>query len=54
MKNGKRPNRQQKIYLYRLGFEANDWLISKNTSLEFMIIHRYTNQIRIITKGLII
>ncbi len=50
MKNGKRPNKAQKILLASLGFYSDDWLICKNTSTEITIVHRFTGSIRIIPK----
>lgn len=51
MKNGKRPNRAQKQLLMSYRFNPEEWLISKNTSSEMVIIHRYTGKIRSIPKG---
>lgn len=42
MKNGKRPTKSQKILIQSLGFQPDDWLISKNTSTEMVIVHRFT------------
>ena len=40
MKNGKRPTKAQKKILAFYGFHPEDWLISKNTSTELVILHR--------------
>lgn len=50
MKNGKRPTKAQKKVLEFYGFHAEDWLISKNTSTEMVIVHRYTERTRHIPK----
>ena len=50
MKNGKRPTKAQKKILAFYGFHPEDWLISKNTSTELVILHRYTERTRHIPK----
>lgn len=50
MKNGKCPTKVQKKVLEFYGFHAEDWLISKNTSTEMVIVHRYTERTRRIPK----
>lgn len=52
MKNGKRPTKSQRKQLECYGFHAEDWLVSKNTSKEMVIVHRYTDQKRCIPKQL--
>lgn len=39
MKNGKKPTKSQKQLLQQFGFQAEDWLIVKNTSTELLIQH---------------
>lgn len=51
MKNGKRPTRQQKKLLGKLGLNPMDWLVSKNMPGEMVIIHRHTNKERRIPLG---
>lgn len=51
MKNGKRPTKAQKNLLRYSGLTPDDWLISKNTSTEMIIVHRFTGCTRIIPKG---
>jgi len=46
MKNGKKPTKAQKQLLQRYGLHPDDWLISKNTSTELVLIHRHTEQVR--------
>lgn len=50
MKNGKRPTKSQKKLLSSLGIHPDDWLISKNTSTEMIIVHRFTERTRSIPK----
>ena len=50
MKNGKRPTKAQKKILAFYGFHPEDWLISKTTSTELVILHRYTERTRQIPK----
>ena len=50
MKNGKKPTKSQKQLLQQFGFQAEDWLIVKNTSIELLIQHRYTGRARHIPK----
>ncbi|MBQ8515615.1 MAG: hypothetical protein IJ496_09485 [Ruminococcus sp.] len=50
MKNGKRPTRAQKMPIQSLGFQPDNWLISKNTSTEMVIVHRFTGRTRVIPK----
>lgn len=53
MKHGKCPTREQKIILKTFGFDPANWLISKNTAEELVIVHRYTDQHRTIPKSLL-
>lgn len=50
MKNGKKPTKSQKQLLQQFGFQAEDWLIVKNTSTELLIQHRYTGRTRHVPK----
>lgn len=50
MKNGKRPTKAQRMLIQSLGFQPDDWLISKNTSTEMVIVHRFTGRTRSIPK----
>lgn len=50
MKNGKNPTKSQKQLLRQYGFHPDDWLISKNTSTELVLIHRHTEQVRQVPK----
>lgn len=50
MKNGKRPTvKQCKLMTqYRLNYE--NWLVVKDTPEQMVIVHRYSNQTRVIPK----
>lgn len=50
MKNGKRPTKAQKNLLRYAGLTPDDWLISKNTSTETVVVHRFTGCTRTISK----
>lgn len=50
MKNGKRPTKAQKSLLRYAGLAPDDWLISKNTSTETVVVHRFTGCTRTIPK----
>ena len=51
MKHGKRPTREQKNALQRVGLGPEDWLISKNTTYHFVVVNRHTGQHRTILKS---
>ncbi|WP_312125146.1 DUF6906 family protein [Lysinibacillus capsici] len=40
MKNGKKLTVSQRQHLQSLGLEPNDWLLSKKTNVEWVIIER--------------
>ena len=50
MKNGKRPTRAQKKLMsqYKLNYE--NWLVIKDTPEQMTVVHRYSNQTRVIPK----
>ena len=48
MKRGKKPTRQQKILLSKLGLDPANWLVSKNEPKEMVIMHRHTTKTRTI------
>ena len=48
MKNGKRLTVAQRKYLQSLKIIAENWLISKCTPEEWELIHRYTDQVKIV------
>lgn len=48
MKNGKKLTVSQRQYLQSLGLEPNDWLLSKKTNVEWVIIERISGNARVI------
>ena len=46
MKNPKRPTMTQKLKLKSLGIIPNNWLVSRNTPAEFVIVHRVSGEVR--------
>ncbi|QNO14951.1 hypothetical protein HYG86_09270 [Alkalicella caledoniensis] len=50
MKNGKRPTRNQKQLLKKLGLNYQNWLIVKDTPGFIQTIHRFTGHSRAYNK----
>lgn len=50
MKNPKKPTYEQRKTIQRLGLNPMDWLVSKDTSTEMMLVNRHTKTTRIIQK----
>ena len=50
MKQGKKPSWNQRKVLEAWGLNPRDWLVSKDTSTEMVLVHRYTDTIRTIPK----
>lgn len=48
MKNGKAPTRRQRTLINYYGLNPENWLVSKHTTDELVLINRYTNQEKII------
>lgn len=46
MKQGKSPTKAQKIRMKLLGLFPENWLISKNTPTEFVVVHRVSGEVR--------
>ena len=51
MKNGKKPTYEQRKQLESWGLNPREWLVSKDTPKETVIVHRHTDTVRTITKG---
>ncbi len=51
MKNGKKPTYEQRKRLEAWGLNPREWLVSKDTPNETVIVHRHTDTVRTITKG---
>ena len=50
MRQGKRPTRQQKIFISGLRLFPGNWLVISDTKESMTIIHRHTDTIRTIKK----
>lgn len=48
MKNAKKPTKKEKMHIQSYSLNPENWLIFKNLSGELHLVHRYTNQIKII------
>ena len=46
MKNGKRPTMAQKNRLKSLGLIPENWLISKCSPAELVVVHRVSGEVR--------
>ncbi|WP_409177466.1 DUF6906 family protein [Brevibacillus fortis] len=53
MKQGKRPNRRQIRELEALACNLNpaNWLVERDTTTEFVLIHRFSGNTKTIKKG---
>ncbi len=50
MKHGKRPTVRQKKMMETVRLNPDNWLVSKDTPKELVLIHRHTDAIRVIEK----
>ncbi|MGE6551275.1 DUF6906 family protein [Bacillus mycoides] len=48
MKNGKKPNKREKIHIQSYKLNPEHWLIFKKVSGEMHLVHRFTSATRII------
>ena len=51
MKNPKKPTREQRKFIQKNGLNAENWLVSKDTPTEMLLVHRYASATRTIHKG---
>ena len=51
MKHGKKPTREQRKLLQKWKVNAQDWLVSKDTPTEMVLVHRHFDRTKIIPKG---
>ena len=47
---GKKPTRKQKILIRYYRLNPDNWLVIRNTDRELHIIHRHTDNIRVLPK----
>lgn len=50
MKSGKKPTREQRKFIQKMGLNAENWLVSKDTPEMMLLVHRYTNTTKEIHK----
>ncbi len=50
MKHGKKPTVKQGKLMQKSGLNAKEWLVSKDTSTELVVVHRHTDTVRTIGK----
>ena len=50
MKHGKKPTVNQAKFIKSMGLNSREWLVSKDTSTEIVIVHRHTDTVREIKK----
>lgn len=50
MKQGKNPTREQKKYISQKGLYPGDWLVSKDTPTEMVLVHRFSNVSKVLKK----
>ncbi|WP_176543300.1 DUF6906 family protein [Bacillus cereus] len=48
MKNGKKPNKREKILIKSQGLNPDNWLIYKKVANELHLVHRFTDATRVI------
>ncbi|WP_167397355.1 DUF6906 family protein [Lysinibacillus mangiferihumi] len=48
MKNGKKLTVYQRNYLHSLGLNPNEWLLSKKTNIEWVLIERSSGEPHVI------
>ena len=52
MKNPKKPTREQRKLMVKWKLDPTMWLVSKDTSTEILLVHRYNEKTtKIIPKG---
>ncbi len=51
MKQRRRPTRRQMVEIQESGLTPSNWLIERDTPSEMVLVHRYTNDVRVIQKG---
>lgn len=50
MKNPKKPTVQQRKFIQKQGLNAENWLVSKDTPTEMLLVHRHLNQTKTLHK----
>ena len=52
MKNGKNSTVKQKKLIHAVGLNHENWLVSKDTTNELVIVHRISGKPRVLPKSL--
>lgn len=50
MKAGKKPTVAQCKFIQKMGLNAENWFVSKDTPTEMLLVHRHLNQTKTIHK----
>lgn len=50
MKHGKKPTRNQKKLMAQYRLNCENWLVVKDTPEQMVIVHRHSDQTRVIPK----
>lgn len=50
MKAGKKPTVAQRKFIQKMGLNAENWLVSKDTPTEMLLVHRNLNQTKTLHK----
>lgn len=50
MKHGKKPTYEQRKLIQQWGLNPGDWLVSKDTPDQMLLVHKHTNQTQTIQK----
>lgn len=53
MKQGKRPNRNQKEIISKYNLNFNNWLVVKNLEDEIVVTHRETGRLKTLQKSIL-
>lgn len=51
MKAGKKPTRQQRVFIKSNRLNPENWLVERNTATEMVLVHRHFDKTRTIKKG---
>lgn len=46
MKAGKKPTVAQRKFIQKMGLNAENWLVSKDTPSEMVLVHRHSDRTR--------
>lgn len=49
--HGKNPTREQRKFMEKWHLNTRDWLIQKDTPELMQVVHRYSDKVKVIPKG---